>query len=181
MNRKGSLIAGLIVFFLVALLAGPLKKTDAQQRSAASHLSPEHREVVERWLASSARRANLRVATVADCQNKSGLAATRYERGQNYHPYYAVGDFNGNRREDFAVAFVNDRRRQRKFTFAIFNGPFGRSSVPAYIDENADLSVMGFFYGGRGSHLLLGEFQSDNCVIFKPLGRTYKGRPCLED
>ncbi|MBA3256255.1 MAG: hypothetical protein H0T64_06355 [Pyrinomonadaceae bacterium] len=78
----------------------------------------------------------------------------------NYHPYYAVGDFNQDGREDFAVAFVNDRKRQRKFSFAIFNGPFGKSRVPAYLDEKVDLSVMGFFYGGRGSDLLLGEFQA---------------------
>jgi len=44
-----------------------------------------------------------------------------------------------------------------------------------------DLSVMGFFYGGRGSDLLLGEFQSDYSVILKPRGKTYQGKPCLED
>lgn len=154
---------------------------EAQRGDTASTLRPQHREVFEQWLTSSARLAKLRVATDSDCLNKSGLAATRKEQGRNYHPYYAVGDFNRDGREDFAVAFVNDRKRQQKFSFAIFNGPFGKSSVPAYIDENVDLSVMGFFYGGKGSDLLLGEFESDYCVILKPRGKTYRGKPCLED
>jgi hypothetical protein len=151
------------------------------QRDSASHVRPQHKEAAERWLASSARRANLRIASERDCLNKSGLAATRKERGRSYHPYYAVGDFNRDGREDFAIAFVNDRRRQAKFSFAIFNGPFSNTGVPAYIDENVDLSVMGLFYGGKGSDLLLGEFQSDYCVILKPRGKTYRGKPCLED
>jgi len=148
------------------------------QSDGASHLSPQHREAVEQWL--SSRKLALRVATVADCSNKEGLAITRKERGRGYHPYYAVGDFNRDGREDFAIAFVNDRRRQGKFSFAIFNGPFS-NSVPAYIDENVDLSVMAFFYGGKGGDLLLGEFESDYCVILKPRGKTYRGKPCLED
>lgn len=169
----------------VVVLCGMTGAVKAQQRDqrnqsdASSHLRPQHREAVEQWLVS--RKLALRVATVKDCANEEGLAATRKERGGNYQPYYVVGDFNGDRKEDFAVAVVNDRRRQRKFSFAIFNGPLSKSSVPAYIDENVDLSVMGFFYGGRGSDLLLGEFESDYCVILKPRGRTYKGQPCLED
>lgn len=177
MNKR--LLLGLVSCGLVLyVLCGA---AEAQRRDTASNLRPQHEEVVEQWLKSSARLAKLRVATVADCLNKSGLAVTRKERGRNYHPYYAVGDFNRDGREDFAVAFVNDRKRQRKFSFAIFNGPFGKSSVPAYIDENVDLSVMGFFYGGRGSDLLLGEFESDYCVILKPRGKSYRGKPCLED
>ncbi|MGH9424984.1 MAG: hypothetical protein ACRD2L_01565, partial [Terriglobia bacterium] len=153
----------------------------AQRTDTASNLRPQHKEVVEQWLKSSARLGTLRVATVVDCLNKSGLAATRKEQGRNYQPYYAVGDFNRDGREDFAVAFVNDRKRQRKFSFAIFNGPFGKGSVPAYIDEAVDISQMGFVYGGKGSDLLLGEFESDYCVIFKPRGKSYRGKPCLED
>jgi len=176
------IVIALSIFSLldVATVFAPASQA-RQKRNTASHVRPQHKEVAEQWLASSVRRAKLRIASEKDCLNKSGLAATRKDRGRNYHPYYAVGDFNRDGREDFAIAFVNDRRRQGKFSFAIFNGPFGKSSVPAYIDENVDLSVMGFFYGGRGSDLLLGEFESDYCVIFKPLGRTYKGRPCLED
>jgi hypothetical protein len=175
----------LVILFLFCLVnsgfVGFTLVSPLSQRQTASHVRPQHKEVAEQWLTSSARRANLRIASEKDCLNKSGLAATRKERGRNYHPYYAVGDFNRDGREDFAIAFVNDGRRQGKFSFAIFNGPFSNSSVPAYIDENVDLSEMGFGYGGRGSDLLLGEFQSDYCVILKPRGKTYRGKPCLED
>ena len=87
----------------VVVLGGMTEAVKAQQRSqrdqsdAASHLQPQHREAVEQWLAS--RKLALRVATVADCSNKEGLAITRKERGKGYDPYYAVGGFNGDRRE----------------------------------------------------------------------------------
>ncbi len=118
-----------VLLTLASLYLLPIS-IDAQQRDTTLHLRPRHREVVQQWLARSGRGANLRVATEKDCLNESGLAATRREQGKSYQPYYVVGDFNRDRREDFAVAFVNDRRRQRKFTFVIFNGPFGNKSVP---------------------------------------------------
>jgi len=166
---------------IVTLLLAPCGVAEAQRLDTISHLRPEHMEVVKRWLAASPRRANLRVATERDCRNREGLTEYRKQEGKNYNPYYAVGNFNRDGKEDFAVAFVNDRKRQRKFSLAIFNGPLSNNSVPAYIDENVDLSVMGFFYGGKGGDLLLGEFESDYCVILRPRGKTYKGQPCLED
>ncbi len=41
--------------------------------------------------------------------NESGLAAIRKEDNKNYQPYYAVGDFNGDGKQDFAVALVKKR------------------------------------------------------------------------
>lgn len=117
-----------------------------------------------------------------NCSNKEGLAITRKERGKDYHPYYAVGDFNHDRNEDFAVAFVNDRKRRNKFSMAIFNGPFTPTSVPAYFVDNSDLSMVGFSWQqGEQNYLLQGEFQSDFCWIFKPRGKTYRLEDCLED
>ncbi len=56
----------------------------AQKKDVASHLQPEHREVVQQWLTNS--KLTLRVATLADNSNKEGLAITRKERGKDYHP-----------------------------------------------------------------------------------------------
>src|SRR5688500_8256345 len=103
---------------LCCVLCLPLRVS--AQREAASNLRPAHKTIVENWLK---LRTDLRLATEADNTNKEGLAATRADRGRNYQPYYVVGDFNGDRKEDFAVGFVRKKKSQWPFVFAIFNGP----------------------------------------------------------
>jgi hypothetical protein len=152
----------------------------ASAQRVPAYVSTSHREVIEKWLASTPARANLRVATDRDCRNQEGLAVERQEN-RSYQPYYAVGDFNHDGREDFAVAFVDDRKRRYKFSFAIFNGPFPDAGVPAYLNQDTDLSMMGFsWHAGPRNYLLIGEFQSDVCSILKPRGKTYRAQDCLE-
>lgn len=160
-------------------MTGAVKARQRDQRNqsdASSHLRPQHREAVEQWLVS--RKLALRVATVADCSNKEGLAITRKERGKGYHPYYTVGDFNGDRTQDFAIVLVNSRKRKERFAVAIFNGPVGKDSVPAYFEQGWDLSDGGLFDGGGG--VMAGPFESDNCVILRPRGKRYVVKDCLE-
>jgi hypothetical protein len=125
----------------------------------------------------------LRLATDADNSNRDGLAATRRDRGRNYQPYYVVGDFNGDRKEDFAVALVRKRKSQWPFVFAIFNGPTARATKPT-LTVDADLSDGGIFYNPQnppgGFRLAFGTFQTDNCVIVRPRGQSYVTRPCLD-
>ncbi len=149
----------------------------AQQKDIASHLGSEHREVVEQWLASS--KLVLRVATIADNSNKEGLAITRKERGKGYHPYYAVGDFNGDRKQDFAIALISNRKRKEPFAIAIFNGPVIKNSVPAYFAEGWDLSDSGLF--GDKAGVMAGPFESDNCVILRKRGKKYVMKDCVEE
>ena len=177
-NLFSSILGGVLAMVLLCVVAGTLK---AQKKELPSFIKTAHGEVIERWLAQSPRRANLRVATDRDCRNKEGLTAERKER-RNYQPYYAVGDFNHDGVEDFAVAFIDDRKRRYKFTFAIFNGPFRGVGAPAYVNQDTDLSMMGFhWHSGPKNNLLLGEFQSDVCSIFKPRGKTYRAQDCLGD
>lgn len=168
--------------FTVTVLFVLSASADSQQKASASHVRAQHAAVIEKWLESSPRRANLRVAIDKDCRNKSGLAYQRRE-DRSYQPYYAVGDFNHDGREDFAIAFVNDRKQKSKFSFAIFNGPFGTNAVPAYVEENVDLGTWTFFWkngGGRDSYLLQGAFESDDCVIYKPRGKSYVPKACVD-
>src|SRR5688572_8685099 len=121
-RRMYSLSIALCVLFIL-----PVAVNGQRDGTGAKHLSVQHAEVVNRWLAG---KPALRLATVADCLNKDGLAATREQNGKNYHPYYAVGDFNHDKRADFAVVLVNKRKKKDKFAVAIFNGAIGKNTVP---------------------------------------------------
>jgi hypothetical protein len=169
--RRASLTAAL----LCCVVCLPLQGT-----GQTSSLRAEHRAIVDKWVK---LRADLRLATDADNSNRDGLTATRRDRGRNYQPYYVVGDFNGDRKEDFAVALVRKRKSQWPFVFAIFNGPTGRATKPTFTVD-ADLSDGGIFYNPQnppsGFRLAFGTFQTDNCVIVSPRRQTYATRPCLD-
>lgn len=59
---------------LVLLTASALA---AEEQDSLAHLRPEHRAVLQAWLA---RQPTLRLAVERDCVNTDGLAATRQER-----------------------------------------------------------------------------------------------------
>ena len=106
----------------------------------------------------------------------------RKGKGRKYQPYYAVGDFNGDGQEDFAVSLINSKKRRWKFAVAVFNGPFGTISAPSFLDEQSDLSDGGFWVGsmGKGNRLIAGTFESDNCIILQPRRNSYVWKNCLE-
>lgn len=169
-----------IFLVLCSLVLGMLcvtgKPSSAQIASTADLRAP-HRATVESWLQSKPR---LRLAIEKDCLNIEGLAASRAEYGRDYQPYYAVGDFNRDGQQDFAVALINGQKRSRKFAIAIFNGPFNqrRPSLPAFFIEGSDLSEGGLFVLS-GNRLVAGVFQSDDCVLLQPRRRTYVMKNCL--
>lgn len=142
MGRKPvkELIICIVVLFV---LSSSPPSGNAQRSATASHLSPQHEEVIKLWLAS---RPELRPATDADYAFKADLAAERIGYA-SFHPYYAVADFNGDGQEDFAVALVNTRKRTANFTIAVFNGSKVRANAPAaptFLGEGYDLRRRAF-------------------------------------
>ena len=160
---------GLCALFLCCLTAS------AAQSDVPLFVNPAHRQVVRSFLRT---RPHLRVATYADAENKRTLEFLNEGYGENKSPYYAVGDFNNDGREDFALAFVNTRR-PKDFAVVVFNGPFrGRRSVrPAYYSEK-EFGTDAFLFAGtaeRPHTLIVGVSGGDMTTMLKPRrrGRGY--------
>src|SRR4051812_46149015 len=128
-------LAGFLTLLFVCAWA-----THAQERDdLPAYMNAQHRAVLQRWLKRErnlrARRGeekerkekreeereeeksarNLRVARDEDCgQCADDIARESKARGSDYHPYYAVGDFNGDGKQDFAVALIEMKEEGEK-------------------------------------------------------------------
>jgi len=157
---------------LCALFLCCLNASAAQEiGDVPSFINPAHRQVVRGFLRT---RPYLRVATYADAENKRTLEFLNEGYGETKSPYYAVGDFNNDGREDFALAFVNTRQPQN-FAVAIFNGPFRgrRSAQPAYYNER-EFGTEAFLFAStaeRPHMLVVGISGGDMTTMLKPRRR----------
>ena len=112
------------------------------QTEADAHLRPAHRATVRRWLAS---RPQWRLAVESDVSDPSFLSAARTDHGPRFQPFYAVGDFNRDGREDFAVVLARRNvRRGRDYAVAIFNAPVRAGARPAFFADGFQQNDMLF-------------------------------------
>lgn len=137
-------------------------------------------EVLSLYLSS---HNNYRVATSKDCHCDEDIRNMRetsdgvWKAVPDYFPYRAVGDFNSDGQEDFAVVLVdNNSSSQKPFLFLVFNGPIRKNNAkPAFEERELDLSHQGLFFGPprpEPFRLLLGPFESEGKLLM-PKGKTY--------
>jgi len=108
------------------------------------------------------------------------------KKGKSFHPYYIVQDFNGNRKQDFAVALIDENKYQANFAVAIFNGPFNtkRSNTPTFFRGSVDMSEGCFFFGF--GNLLVKSLGfgpcagNDNFSYLEPAGKGYTLKSSLD-
>ncbi len=164
----------------VLMLLALTVSAHAQSKELPSYIEARHRAVLQQWLK---REPDLRLATDEDCGRcDDDIAQQRRLSGVDYHPYYVTGDFNGDGRQDFAVAAIEmeadaEGRVEQKFVVAVFNGPFSRARVePAFFKDNLKLRDGGFFFGPprpRPYRLFIGLFTNDTGLTLIPRGRKY--------
>ena len=133
-----------------------------------SHISRAHAPALDRWLLS---RPDLRIAADADCHCDRELTWMRSEpSNQSYQPHYAIGDFNGDDHEDFAIVTVDIADASKKLV-VVFNGPVSVDTGPAFVGRSDGILVL-----SRPSspplRLLVGRPYSDAAMLV-PVGQTY--------
>jgi hypothetical protein len=140
-------------------------------------LTAGQEKALESWLA---LHTTFRVATDADCECSDDIQQMRAggvsEPVPDYHPYRAVGDFNGDGTVDFAVVLIDRSKKDHNFTIAVFNGPYhGQTSSPAFLQSGFDKGI-GLFFGPprpKPYRLVLGPFESEGDILM-PYGKTYR-------
>lgn len=162
----------------VAFVLAPFAPTPARaQRNTEARLRPQHRAVVESFLARP-RFAEFRLATDGDGYDPVMLRHARRELGRRFDPIYAVGDFNRDGQEDFAVILRRVNAGNGSMALAVFNGPFRRGRPVREAFFSADFQSGDMLFRRRMG-LLIGPYQSDNCYTLRSRGTTYRLEECL--
>jgi hypothetical protein len=163
-----------LVFALVAPLFA--------QRSIED-LDPNHAETLRRYLATH-KNVSFRAESVL---SEKYLSSIRETMGSSFRPNYAVGDFNGDKRKDFALLLNRDGRRvasgatsvehkwDHPLRLVVFNG------TAAGFDLVLTQDLIGPFpalitYTGKRLHYGVFETDSDDFYL-KPVGKRYVIRP----
>lgn len=144
-------------------------------------LSSREHQVLRNWLA---QHSEYRQGTDEDCDCADDIKQMKAGYGrlqkpvQDYRPYTATGDFNGDGVEDFAVVLIDRSKQEKNFALIVFNGPFkSETQPPAFFQSGMDLKYYGLVYGPprpKPYRLLLSRFESDSGALLIPHGRGYK-------
>ncbi len=119
---KRNLIRSFLVSGVLATIS--VVTVVAQTQSAGSKLSPEHEKVLNAWIKTA--KLNLRPALMTDFVDANALSQARAEWGSDYYPYYRVGDFNRDGKDDFAVVLIDPTSKKKtRFSIAVFHGGGG--------------------------------------------------------
>ena len=148
-----------------------------------SYIKKEHWKILSIWLQ---RNVSYKLATDADCNCPEDLKRIRtvsegvWKAQPKYHPFYMVGDFNGDGADDFAVV-VYQKGAKLNVSVVIFEAHRGASAsesehVPKIVQVPYDLEEVGLFFGEprpKPHRLGIGPFESEG-GIFVPRGNTYR-------
>jgi hypothetical protein len=159
-----------------------------------AHIKPEHREILREWLKSKPYYR----PGIEEIDNsifleeykeyfEDNLRFLRETVGENGYQYYAVGDMNHDRKEDFAVLLVDTRKPGKygphdEFALAIFNAPFKKGQQPNYLEEGLFGVTNSYIVFDKmiEKYLFLGKFESDVlCATYYPKNKTYYFKDCI--
>lgn len=126
------------------------------------------KSAVEAWLKSN---ENYRIALLAECKCESDMPLIR-KMYANIHPFFAEGDFNGDKQQDFAVVVVDASAPKdgapRFFNsrIIVFNGPLLLGATPAFVSNTIGTPAgTQLFYTANNERLLVGKWESSSSLL----------------
>ncbi len=148
------------LFLAIFLASAFYINGDAQ--TGANDLAPQHSAVLKSWLTT---QKGWRLALEKDYDRER---LGDFKSAEKAMPFYSANDFNGDKKEDFAVILI----KNGKFAVAVFNAPFAVKKPAFYSTELEIGDVLYFNKNTKG--LLVGPYESDAGFALVPSGKTYK-------
>lgn len=157
-------------FLILVILIFFVSFDVAAQTSNTGEINSTHAAVLQKWLVT---KPALRLARDKDYA-KNSLDFVRQSEGIGFVPYYLAKDFNGDRKEDFAV-ILTSKKGKRAFAVAVFNAPIGKQKMrqPAFFTTAVEADDV-LYFNQSTKRLLVGPYGSDAGFALKPSGKTYK-------
>lgn len=143
-------------------------KDDPARGTDPAGADERQRSLLEEWLREN---GGWRVAEKSD-YDADLLELGLSEKGADYMPQYASGDFNGDAEKDFAALLV-DKKNEKRLGLVVFNGPFGsagKQEAAFFSDELQSGDALHV----KEKELWIGPFASDNILILRPKGKSYE-------
>jgi hypothetical protein len=134
---------------------------------ALESMAPEDAKAIYAWLA---KHKEYQLATVEDCNCLEGIGILREGDGKawkpqpSYQPYYAVGDFDGNGVQDFAVVVRPVSQQEGSQVLVFMRSALGGSNNPiSYPVRSKTLEGVALFARPKKTKtaLLVGAFSSE--------------------
>lgn len=147
-----------------------------------AHLKPAHAAVLKRWLCY--QETNMRPLLEEETSRSSQNYLRRDYPDKN--PFYAVGDFNNNGKEDFAVLLslyvpkISSDTKRKVNALAVFDTTTANDAQPkaAYLSGEID-SLIIIAVAEKGS-LAVASYPSDDGFLLVPQGNTYMPKAMVD-
>jgi hypothetical protein len=174
-THKGGLVLNMRSgFMLLTLLLSMSFICQASVPDTPEYVTASDQSTLTAWLASHPEYS---IASDRNCNCETDIQSIRKGSGgvwkpnPRYHPYYVRGDFNGDKKTDFAVILINTKENGKRY-LAIFNGPYKAGSNPVYLSPEEGA----LFYGPprpKPYRLIVGDFGTEGASL-EPKGNGYE-------
>jgi hypothetical protein len=175
---------------VILILLLLLSSLNVAAQKSVSQLAPAHASALQQFLS---EHSDLDFLSERDC-DREALKGMREHFGARFMPFYRVGDFNYDGRQDFALVLAKDtppkedpdladtHRFQYEVTVVVFNG-LRRGGYKAVFIKNTTAPLVCFLAMSqeKRSKLYFAIYETDAGFVITPAGQGYIAEALSED